>query len=133
MSVVSRPRTVPRAVISAAGSSRRSASPKFIAGSMCPAEWPPATTTRGALVETELFCKTSFPGLDHGAKTPRLRDGKIEVGVRVGLVFQRVVPPLAAVGVEATVLHDGAEAPTVSRLGLREGFRAEMRAWVHQV
>src|ERR1700733_15256109 len=110
MSVVSRTRTVPRAVISAAGSCRRSASPKFIAGSMCPAEWPPATTTRVAPVETQLFCKISFPGLDHGAKTisrqqclghfpgtPPLRDGKIEVGVRVGLVFQRVVPPLAAV------------------------------------
>src|SRR3954465_3875510 len=46
MSVVSRPRTVPRAVISELGSSRRSASAKFIAGSMWPAECPPATTTR---------------------------------------------------------------------------------------
>jgi hypothetical protein len=49
MSVVSRPRTVPRAVTSAVGSNRRSASAKFIVGSMCPAEWPPATTTRGAV------------------------------------------------------------------------------------
>ena len=47
--MVSRPRTVPRAVTSASGSSWRSASAKFIAGSMCPAEWPPATTTRGAV------------------------------------------------------------------------------------
>jgi len=49
-------------VISAVGSSRRSASAKFIVSSMCPAEWPPATTTRGAI--------TPAPIASRGLTTP---------------------------------------------------------------
>ena len=47
----------------------------------------------------------------------RLRDGEIEVGVGVGFVFEGVVPPFAVVGIEAAVLHDGAEVVPVFRFG----------------
>lgn len=47
----------------------------------------------------------------------RLSDGEIEVGVGVGFVFEGVVPPFAVVGIEAAVLHDGAEVVPVFRFG----------------
>src|SRR5579859_7272689 len=47
----------------------------------------------------------------------RLCDGEIEVGIGVGFVFEGVVPPFAVVGVEAAVLHDGAEVVPVFRFG----------------
>lgn len=47
----------------------------------------------------------------------RLGDGEIEVGVGVGFVFEGVVPPFAVVGIEAAVLHDGAEVVPVFRFG----------------
>src|SRR5690242_8288365 len=60
-------------------------------------------------------------------------DRKIKVGVRIRLVFERVVPPLAVVRAEADGLHDRAQAAAVARLELRETPRPMMRDRVHEV
>jgi two-component system response regulator VanR len=55
-----------------------------------------------------------------------VRDGEVEIGVRIRLVPQRVVPPLAVVGAETAGLHDGPQAFAVSRLGGRDPLRTVM-------
>src|SRR5689334_22807526 len=60
-------------------------------------------------------------------------DRKIKVGVRVRFVVERVVPPLARVGAEATRLHDRAEVLAVPGFDGREALRPVVGDRVHQV
>src|SRR5579884_2390493 len=53
-----------------------------------------------------------------------LRDGEVEIGVRIGFVAQRVVPPLTLVRAESGALHDGAKVPPVSGLDGRDALRS---------
>jgi hypothetical protein len=62
-------------VISALGSSRRNASAKFIVGSMCPAEWPPATTTRGAVTPAPVAERVHWHGIREVVAKERDRGG----------------------------------------------------------
>src|SRR6478735_5638622 len=62
-----------------------------------------------------------------------ISDGKVEVGPRVRLVDQRVVPPLALVGAKTAGLHERAKAAAVARFDLRDSARAMMRDRIHQV
>ncbi len=62
-----------------------------------------------------------------------LGDREVEVGVRVGLAFQGVVPPFAGVGAETAGRHDRAKAAAVGRLGPGDPGRLVVRDRIHQV
>jgi two-component system sensor histidine kinase VanS len=63
----------------------------------------------------------------------RLGDREVEVGVRVRLVRQGVMPPFARVRTETAGRHDRAKAAAVGRLGRGDARRLVVRDGIHQV
>src|SRR4051812_16495863 len=53
----------------------------------------------------------------HDRESGVLRDGEIEIGVRIRLVVERVMPPLALVRTETASLHEGTQVLPVPRFG----------------
>src|SRR5262249_12597059 len=62
-----------------------------------------------------------------------LADRKVEIGVRIRLVLERVVPPLPDVRAKPARDHDRVQGATMGRFDLRDPRGAVMRNRIHQV